>query len=151
MRVLCGWGARLGSMYGEGLAPKSKSVMYDRSMRWRRAAFMSAPLLFALLARCGDDPLTKLKPQIEVVPASLDFGEGIVNQDNMLQLTVKNRGSGELDIASVSVDGAAFSVKAFPNIVPALSDRPLPVIFVPLKAHDVYDGTVTITSNDPFH
>jgi hypothetical protein len=100
---------------------------------------------------CADDPLSKLHPQIEVDPPQLDFGAGIVNQQNVLNLTVKDVGSGPLTVMGVSFDPttSVFSAGDVPkSVLPSLS-APLPIIFVPLKAHEVYDGAVTIRSNDP--
>lgn len=118
---------------------------------------IALPLTLALsialgLAACSDDQLTKVLSCIDVDPDAIDFGEGIVDQENVSILTVKNCGEGNLEIFSMTImhEGAeVFAPGAFPQFIGATTHKEVPVIFVPRLAHEMYRGTLVIASNDP--
>lgn len=107
------------------------------------------------LAACAEDTLVRVRPQIEVDPEALDFGDGCIGADNVLELVVKNRGSGVLELAGLDIVAAdtvsdgVFSVGALPSAIGAISERALSVIFVPRQPHERYAAKLVIRSNDP--
>jgi hypothetical protein len=112
-----------------------------------------AAIFFALaLAGCPDETLTKVLSCIEVDPIAIDFGEGIVDQENVAILTVKNCGEGNLELFSMTVmhEGeAVFSVGDFPKLIGPIDDDEVAIVFIPRAAHAMYRGTLIIASNDP--
>lgn len=108
-------------------------------------------LAFVLAAACGTDPLVKLRPKIEVEPSEIDFGPGIVRQENIRPLVVRNRGSGTLELSQVeiAIGSQIYRVRDAPKTVAALSERRMSVVFVPLAAHEIDEGAIVFHSNDP--
>lgn len=122
--------------------------MTPRVFATQLALFVS--LIF--VAGCPDDPLTKVLSCIEVDPESIDFGEGIVDQDNVVPLTVRDCGEGNLELTSVSVmneGGDVFSARDVPRFIGSFNSDQISVVFVPHLAHAMYRGTLIIASNDP--
>ncbi len=117
--------------------------------------FSRAALRFLLLCpvvlhcACSNDELTKLNPKIQVDPEAIDFGEGIVARDNVVSLAIRNRGSGVLQIDAIDVGGSAFSIGDIPRTIQPSAEKPLEVVFVPVRAHETYSGELVIHSNDP--
>jgi hypothetical protein len=111
-------------------------------------------ILFLASLACSPDPLTKLRPLIDVQPPSLDFGEGIVGENNTMMLMVTDKGSGDLVISDVQFTPAGQDVFSAPDVPKTITEsmtRPLAVVFVPHKAHEVDDATLLIHSNDAMH
>lgn len=104
-----------------------------------------------ILWACADDPLTRLLPRLVVEPEAIDFHEGIVLQDNLQTLLLKNQGEGNLNITRIDVMpiGGVYSVREVPTGVGARSERALTVVFVPARAKERYDGQLVIHSDDP--
>jgi hypothetical protein len=101
---------------------------------------------------CSDDELTKVLPQIAVEPEMIDFGDGIVDQENAAVLLVKNQGSGNLEISGFDFENAGepvFSIRDAVMFVQPTDEEEQKVIFVPRMAHAVYESTMIIHSNDP--
>lgn len=101
---------------------------------------------------CSEDPLVRLQPKIEVDPESVDFGEGIVNADNFFMLTIRNAGEGllEIDRVTFSPDSGVFGAQDVPEVVrPIVEDEVMLVVFRPRAPREMYEGTMTIHSNDP--
>jgi hypothetical protein len=101
---------------------------------------------------CSDDPLSRLQPKIEVDPAMVDFGAGLVRAPNTAQLSVKDVGAGILAISKVAIDPAsamAFSVQSAPTQVPPSGALPLVLVYEPARAHEMDQATLVIDSNDP--
>lgn len=101
---------------------------------------------------CAEDPLTRLLPRIEVDPPELDFGAGVVAQDNLQILTIRNLGGGDLDIEGVRVEPVSISV--FRNLdaprgVPSHSEEQVRVAFAPERAGEIYRATLIVRSSDP--
>ncbi len=106
-------------------------------------------ILVACNLACGDEDLGRVEPKIVVDPESLDFGDGVIDRDNVVTLEVKNIGAGQLVVSNLRFEGApVFS--AAPIEQPILQQRTfdLPVIFVPTTPKEVYTGTLIIESND---
>lgn len=103
------------------------------------------------LAACSDDALTTVKPQIEIDPPEVDFGEGIINRDNIAELTVKNVGAGPLEITSVTIEPneGVFFIRDFPASVASTRQAPLTIAFVPTTPRAVYSAGAVVRSNDP--
>lgn len=112
----------------------------------RRASLVIAAL--ATLSACADDPLTRLTPRLEVEPEALDFGEGVVDFDNVLVLSIRNLGDGPLEVSAIELDAGVFSAPRGPFNVAPRRDHALPVTFRPRLAHEVSRGSLTIVSND---
>ncbi len=87
-------------------------------------------------------------PRLEAVPARLDYGNVTLGQAPELNLTLRNGGSGLLNITGISSDHAAFE---FPPEAPfflrAGGQRALAIRFRP-QATGVQRGTLTIRSGD---
>ncbi|MCA9550735.1 MAG: choice-of-anchor D domain-containing protein [Myxococcales bacterium] len=100
---------------------------------------------------CGDETLTRLEPKLVVTPEALDFGDGVVDAENVLPLGLANRGAGRLEIAAVDVTEGAdvFSVGVFPAILGSQLEDELVVVFVPKAPKVAYSGKLVIRSNDP--
>jgi hypothetical protein len=107
--------------------------------------------LISLQCGCPDDELTKLNPKIEVEPTAIDFGAGIVDQNNVRALAIRNKGSGVLEIGSIEVSppGEIFSFGANPRSIQPFQEKTLDVVFVPKVAHEAYAAELVIQSNDP--
>ncbi|MCK6548838.1 choice-of-anchor D domain-containing protein [Myxococcota bacterium] len=119
------------------------------------ALVLSTCLAGAALTACSEDTLVRVKPQLEVDPSSLDFGDGVIGADNVLPLALLNRGSGVLELDGIDVVAAdavtegVFSVRAVPAVIGAISDKEIDVVFVPKRPHEVYAAKLVIRSNDP--
>ena len=91
-------------------------------------------------------------PDITVVPASLDFGDVLLNQSKTLTLTINNNGGSELQINDITISGTGFSFKTQPQspiiIQPGGTPVSIEIIFIPTEVK-LYSGQVSITSNDP--
>jgi len=91
-------------------------------------------------------------PDISVSPASLDFGDVLLNQSKTLTLTISNSGGSDLQITNIQITGAGFSFKTQPQvpvtIQPGGNPVSIEVLFIPVNAQN-YTGQITITSNDP--
>jgi hypothetical protein len=120
-------------------------------MNWRIPARLLSFCVVLLQCGCPDDELTKLNPKIETEPTTIDFGAGIVDQNNVRVLAVRNRGSGVLEIGSIEVSppGSIFSFGVVPSVIQPFQEKPLDVIFVPKLAHEAYSAELVIHSNDP--
>ncbi|MFQ5719424.1 MAG: choice-of-anchor D domain-containing protein [Acidobacteriota bacterium] len=86
-------------------------------------------------------------PDIVADPA-LDFGNVFVGQTKELRLTVRNAGTDQLDITSVTATLPEFSIIPTSMIVPPLTTATFSVTFAPLAAGP-FDDSLTIASNDP--
>jgi hypothetical protein len=101
---------------------------------------------------CSDDPLVRLQPKIVVEPNAVDFGDGIVNRDNFVELTITNGGEGVLEIDRVTFtpDSGVFGAQDVPEVVqPIVDEQTMLAVFHPRAPHEIYEGTMTIHSNDP--
>lgn len=132
---------------------QSSDMLIEARMTSRPIAIPLALLSIALgLAACGDEQLTRVLSCIEVDPPMIDFGEGIVDQENVSILTVKNCGEGNLEITSMTImhEGAeVFAPGEYPKLIGPITKKEVPVLFVPRLAHEMYRGTLVIASNDP--
>lgn len=102
-------------------------------------------------AGCGDETLQAVEPHLEVMPAALDFGEGCVNDDNLLDLTLENLGAGRLAVSAMEIrsGGEVFSVAFDGADILARKDLVVPINFVPTAPKAEYAGVLVIISNDP--
>lgn len=88
-------------------------------------------------------------PAIAVSPGALDFGSVEVNRSKDLSATVANAGSVALDVTTLGIDNASFTVvsPAAPFSVDAGASKTVTVRFAPTSA-GAQSGTLGITSND---
>lgn len=114
-----------------------------------RRGLVLLPSILALA--CADDPLTRLLPKLTVDPEAIDFGAGIVMQDNLQTLALKNEGDGVLVISGIDVEpaGGVFSVREVPDGLGSRAEDELTVVFVPQRAKERYDAKLIIHSDDP--
>ncbi|NQU05250.1 MAG: choice-of-anchor D domain-containing protein, partial [Calditrichaeota bacterium] len=88
-------------------------------------------------------------PDIAVEPEALNFGEVITSRTVEEILTISNGGSADLTVTGISIDGDGFSVDFEDEFVIEPEDScELVVSFAPEEEGD-YEGTLTITSDDP--
>src|SRR5206468_1132393 len=88
-------------------------------------------------------------PGISVNPTSLDFGTVTTGQSKDLTLAVSNTGTTALNVASVLVNGAAFTAPTASGFtVQAGSSQNLTVHFAPISTGPA-SGSITIASDDP--
>ncbi|MEM7677811.1 MAG: choice-of-anchor D domain-containing protein [Myxococcota bacterium] len=106
-----------------------------------------AALWWAGLA-CGEDPLSRLEPRIEVSPTNLDFGEACVGIDNEASVIIRNAGEGDLRIIGLETTGA-FAAEFDKDVVFAQASEAIRVLFRPNEAEISYEGELRIRSNDP--
>jgi len=93
--------------------------------------------------------LSSSKGSLEVSPGTVVFGDVLVGQGASSVVSIVNEGSVEVQISSVSVAGAPFSVSgvgASPITLPAGGTYDLSVSFSP-KVTGAVTGTLTIVSN----
>ena len=92
-------------------------------------------------------------PNIEVAPATLDFGERPVNQGcSSQEITISNTGSGDLTITDTYLDESPFALteftRSFPFVIAPEESLTLKICFSPTDSGD-FEGTMAIASNDP--
>jgi hypothetical protein len=112
------------------------------------------PMLFVLLAACGDGPtLNAGKPEMVVTPAQMNFGEVVLGNKGEIGLTVRNDGYGDLQFDSVVLDDASsadFSVVSFPDTLGHNEEGTLVARYVPdVEGEDF--GTIVLTTTDTEH
>lgn len=98
-----------------------------------------------------DEPVVTGEPDIEVSPASLDFGGVLKNCPSAPQtVTITNVGDEFLDVYGIDLGNPHFAVdwdgSAF-QLAPG-SSRDVDVTFTPLE-YTLYEGDITVSSNDP--
>ncbi|MCF7810989.1 choice-of-anchor D domain-containing protein, partial [bacterium] len=87
--------------------------------------------------------------RIIVSPIALDFGEVIIEETADLSVMITNRGLADLTVSGVSIEGEMFSAELDDDVVLGTDEEfELSVSFFPEEAID-YNGTLTITSDDP--
>lgn len=87
-------------------------------------------------------------PEIEVAPASLDFGLVLAGDTAVDTLLVANPGTSELTVSSVSVDRPEYVAEPASFTVPAGDEAPVVVRFSPTTGAE-FDATLTIESDAP--
>jgi len=92
------------------------------------------------------------KPQIQVSPASLDFGKVSTGATKQLTFSIQNAGTAALSVQSITKTSAVFSISSpgLPFSVAPGVEQAVTVTFAPTAGGGVSD-TVTITSNDAAH
>lgn len=138
-------------------------------MTQRLASFvppMGAVLTLALAAGCSDYKLNAKpkenvgteptevppnSPDIEVEPASLDFGGVLKNCPSAAQVvTVRNVGEAHLDVTDLAFENSRFTLDwdgaAF-QLAPG-EERQFEALFTP-EAYSPYETELVVTSNDP--
>ncbi|MFQ6093453.1 MAG: choice-of-anchor D domain-containing protein, partial [bacterium] len=90
-----------------------------------------------------------LVPDIEI-PTSFDFGEVGTDSSAEWTLLIENVGGADLIVNDVRSDNAAFTVTSppLPLTIGPGSSQSVPVTFAPSDS-EIYNGKLTITSNDP--
>jgi Abnormal spindle-like microcephaly-assoc'd, ASPM-SPD-2-Hydin len=92
-----------------------------------------------------------VSPVIVVDPTSIDFGSVRVTQSDTKTITIKNAGSSDLIISSISDPGGAFAIvdkPALPLTIPSAQSITLSVRFSPLFTGST-NSSFNIQSNDP--
>ncbi len=89
-------------------------------------------------------------PEAEVSPDALDFGDVTVGDTATLQVVVKNKGYGNLDISGITSSNAAFTVDVNAFSVRPRREQVVNVMFAP-DADGTFNGELLIHTNDPAH
>ena len=99
---------------------------------------------------CQDTTLSRTKPEIVVEPEVLSFGEVSLLSIENQPLTVKNEGTGYLEIMNIEVldDEGAFWVSGDPYTLVGDEDWSVNVSFAPVL-EELQQSQLRITSNDP--
>jgi len=102
-----------------------------------------------LAAGCQDTTLSRTRPQIVVEPETLSFGQVSLLSIESLPLTVKNEGTGYLEIMGMEVldDDGAFWVSGDPYTLVGDEDWSVSVSFAPV-AEEEQQSQLRITCND---
>ncbi len=90
------------------------------------------------------------QPQIVVNPDSLYFGEVGVDDQTTMVLAISNRGEASLEISGITSNMPQFSVNRTEFTVTANDTEYVNITFNP-TSDDIYNGQLTIMSNDPEH
>ncbi len=88
------------------------------------------------------------EPDIDLAPTALDFGAVFVGGSAQRVLSVANRGSDSLVVASLAADTAEFTVSDAGFVLAPRETRDVMVTFAP-GAIGPRQGTLTVTSDDP--
>jgi hypothetical protein len=93
-------------------------------------------------------PAPGTTPRLQVDPAALDFGNVVINQNRALTLLIRNGGSGNLTITSMTSSNARFAAETnLPLTILPGGSQSVPVRFSPTAAGP-QTGTLTVNSND---
>jgi hypothetical protein len=89
-------------------------------------------------------------PQIVVTPNALTFQNVIVGQKNTQTVQISNAGNAELDVSSISLTGAGFSLGsiAVPLQIAPGANKSFTVSFAPTAVTNLAKATISIASND---
>ncbi len=89
------------------------------------------------------------EPEIDVTPASLDFGDVEIGQTADLQITINNDGDADLNVSSLSVDNSLFTIETpiAPAVIAPNSSQDVTLRFTPV-AEGSQSGTLDIASDD---
>ena len=116
--------------------------------------------LLALLSACGgglvnkDDNSTpdtgpaEGLPNLFVQVEFIDFGEIELTSVATANLTVRNTGTGDLEITETAFTDRAFSTPGLPSLIPAGGSATVNLVFAP-SDYGLYEGSFSITSTDP--
>lgn len=141
-----------------------------RSYRLLRAKLRLGGLLLglgAVAAGCGDKDDSNMvmcydagwdsdeyaQPDIEVDSTGLDFGAVVVGEGSLQVLTVSNNGGVDLNITGLALEDSAEVFELLDNslgVLPPGVQREIGISFIPGQVL-TYEGTLTITSDDPDH
>lgn len=100
----------------------------------------------------GGDETAAGRPQIEVTPASVDFGVRAVGATSEVRtLTARNVGDALLSVGEATVEGAGFTLVSGSGALLAPDESTtFDVVFVP-DAVGAWAGVAHVTSDDPSH
>ena len=89
-------------------------------------------------------------PKIVVTPNALTFQNVIVGQKNTQTVQISNAGNANLDVSSISLTGAGFSLGSItvPLQIAPGANKSFTVSFAPAAATSSAKATVSIASND---
>ncbi len=118
----------------------------------------AALALFALLSACGgglvntksDDTGDAVDgtPNLYVEVNFVDFGAVELAQVETANLTIRNTGTGDLEVSPPVFTNNVFGTSGIPSIIPAGGNAVVNLTFLPTD-YGVYDGTLSIITNDP--
>jgi len=136
---------------GQTLAPGQSAtfeVIFSPTSEGAKSAEVSIPSNgpTATVALSG----TGTVPDIDVSPTSLDFGVVVPGLTKLMNVTVANVGSAQLNVTAISDPGDPFAVTApaMPFTINPGDLQTLTVAFSPTAEGD-FTGSFTISSNDP--
>ncbi|MBC8186154.1 choice-of-anchor D domain-containing protein [candidate division KSB1 bacterium] len=92
--------------------------------------------------------VTSPRPSIYFSSNSFDFGDVPVFSTSSKQLTIQNKGNGDLNIENIISDNPVFNVSATQFTITPENQQTVQINFTPDNVQ-TETGTLTITSNDP--
>lgn len=96
----------------------------------------------------GSFTLVRQEPEIEVMPESLAFGEIPIGETLALEVTIGNRGEGDLVVSGISSNSGLFTVLVDPFTLAPAENRVVEVVCAPVFPWEQV-GELSIASNDP--
>lgn len=118
--------------------------------------------IFFLLSGCagtvsggksaGDtQPGTQSAPKIVVTPNTLAFQNVVVGQKNTQTVQISNAGNADLDVSSITLTGAGFSLGSIgvPLQIAPGANKNITVSFAPAAVTNSAKAAISIASNDP--
>ena len=117
----------------------------------------SSRLVFLpLLLACGDTikpsqnqgPIVDGQPNLVIEDTRVDFGELAYGSIGSQSLTIKNTGTGPLEVDSITVTTPFTTTSTGGLEVQPGTSTPITIQYIPTSYVDAV-GTITITSNDP--
>ncbi|MDP8237947.1 MAG: Ig-like domain-containing protein, partial [Candidatus Hatepunaea meridiana] len=138
--------------------PQGATLSEDGLFRWT-SAYHQTGEHSGIIFRVWDDgdperfdeetiSITVLAPRIAVYPEQLDFEWVWVNQSERINLRIYNEGDVDLVVSDISVDEDDFYIGFYGEFTITPDDyETVSVVFAP-ETGRIYDGTITITSND---
>lgn len=115
--------------------------------------------LVALLSACGgglvntvgDDDDTGAvagNPNLFVESEFVDFGAVELGRTETANLTIRNSGTGDLEVSDYTFTERVFNTSGIPSVIPAGGNAVVNLTFLP-NDYGVYSGTMSIITNDP--
>ena len=91
--------------------------------------------------------ISTIYPIIKVSSTSLSFDKVLVNKTNTISLTIKNEGTGALNISDIESDSPYYTIGSYKTAINPSSEISLDIKFKPEIPHFLA-GNITISSND---
>ena len=115
--------------------------------------------LLALLSACGgglvnqnpadeDGDSVGGNPNLFVETEFIDFGAVELGRTETANLTVRNSGTGDLEVSDYTFSDGVFNTSGIPSVIPAGGNAVINLTFLPTD-YGVFNGAMTVLTNDP--